>query len=39
MVETTLFSLNFASIKIREKSWAIFCEYLISQILGIYRDF
>jgi len=39
MVDTTLFSLNFASIKIREKSWAIFCEYLISQILGIYRDF
>ena len=39
MVDTTLFSLNFASIKIREKSWAILCEYLISQILGIYRDF
>ena len=39
MVDTTLISLNFASIKIREKTWAILCEYLISQILGIYRDF
>ena len=39
MVATTLFSLYFSSIKFHEKSWAIFCEYLISQILGIYRDF
>lgn len=35
----TLFSPNFASIKFREKSWAIFLEYLISWFLGIYRDF
>ena len=34
-----LFSLNFASIKSCEKSWAIFGEYLISGFLGIYNAF
>ena len=34
-----LFSLNFASIKSCEKSWAIFREYLTSGFLGIYKEF